>query len=333
VKTVDALRPPSRLDPTAAAYKDWLHLNVFDHESGAVGLVNVSLHGSPRDPRSRAVGAALFHLPAAGWVGNLEVLGLSEANIGRASIGLERVAVAADGARGDVLASARLPEDELTVDVTATAVSPPLDADLPLPLGPRWISWYVIPRLTLRGHIRAAGEALDLAHASAYHDHNWGRWHWGDDLGWEWGCFLAPPPEPAFVLVRTTDRAHRKTSRPLLLVQVGPRRRSFAGRTVELASEGLLEARPRRLPGSLAALHQDRAVPRLPGRLHVCADDGADRVTLDFRPRASAQMIAADPAERGYGFVHELVGEFAASWRLRGEERETAGLGVMEYVD
>jgi hypothetical protein len=333
VTTVDALRPPSRLDPSAVRYKDWLHLNVFDHASGAVGLVNASLHGSPADPRSRAVGAALLHLPRAGWVGNLEVLGILEANVGRTSIGLERVAVAADEVRGEVLASAQLPEDELSVDVTATAVSPPLRVDLPLPLGPGWISWSVVSRLTLSGSIRAAGEELDLARASAYHDHNWGRWHWGEDLGWEWGCFLAPPPAPAFVLTRTSDRAHREVSRPLLFAQDGARRRSFAGHMVELAADGPLEVRPRRLPGSLAALHQDRALPRLPATLRVRADDGADHVTLSFRSRAAAQLIAADPAERGYGFVHELVGEFEASWRLGGEERETAGLGVMEYVD
>jgi hypothetical protein len=324
------LRPPSRLEAGAAAYKDWLHLNLLDHGSGAIGLVNASLHGSPEDARSRVGGAALLHLPGEGWIGNVEVLGVADANVGRASIALEQVAVAVDGDR--VLASARMPRDGLALDLTATAASPELDVELRLPLGSGWISWYAVPVLAVHGSAVVAGRELDLSRATAYHDHNWGRWHWGDDLGWEWGWF-GSESGPAFVLSRTTDRAHRKASRPLLVVQDAARRRVFAGRTVELVLEGVLEAEPRRLPGSLAALHGDRAAPRLPARVRVRADDGADRVELEFRVRACAQLIAADPARRGYGFVHELVGEFSFAARVRGEEREGTGLAVVEYVD
>jgi hypothetical protein len=325
-----SLRPPSSLETSSAAYKDWLHLNLFDHASGAIGLVNASLHGSPEDARSRAIGASLLHLPGGDWIGNVEVLGLADANIGRSSIALEQVAVAVDGER--VLASARMSRDGLLLDVTATAGSGELDVELRLPLGSGWISWYAIPVLSVRGTAAIDGRELDLADATAYHDHNWGRWHWGDDLGWEWGCFASASGR-AFVLSRTTDRGHRVTSRPLLVAQDGHRRAVFAGRAVELRFEGLLEAEPRRLPGAFAALHGDRAAPRLPARLHVRADDSADRVELEFRARASAQLIAADPAERGYGFVHELVGEFSAVSRVRGVEREETGLAVVEYVD
>jgi hypothetical protein len=330
VTPVDTLRPPLPLDASAAAYKDWLHLNLLDHRSGAIGLVNASLHGSPEDARSRAGGAALLHLPGDGWIGNVETLGIAEANVGRTSIALEQIAVAVDGER--VLASARMPRDGLALDLTATAASDELDVELRLPLGSGWISWYAVPVLAVAGSATVAGRSLDLSQATAYHDHNWGRWHWGDDLGWEWGCF-ASASGLAFVLSRTTDRAHRHTSRPLLVVQGRARRRVFAGRPVALAFDGLLEAEPRRLPGSLAALHGDRAAPRLPARLHVRADDGADHVELEFRARACAQLIAADPAARGYGFVHELVGEFAFASRLRGEGREGTGLAVVEYVD
>jgi hypothetical protein len=331
--TVDSLRPPSRLDAHAAAYKDWLHLNLLDFESGAVGLVNASLHGSPEDARSRAVGAALVHLPGAGWSGNVEAMALADAHVGTAAIGLEGVAVAVDGGRDEVLASVRLPRDGLVVDLVASATSRDLDVEVRLPLGDGWISWYAVPRLSVRGSVTVAGLDLDLSRATAYHDHNWGRWHWGADLGWEWGCFAAEAG-PTFVLSRTTDRAHARTSRPLVVVQgAGRRRRTFAGRTVEVWLEGRLAAEPRRLPGALAALHQDRAAPRLPELVTVRCDDGADRVELEFRARACAQLIAADPAERGYGFVHELVGELSWASRIAGVARDGTGLGVFEYVD
>lgn len=331
--SADGLRPPLPLDPAAAAYKEWLHLNLLDHRSGAIGLVNVSLHGSPDDPRSRSVGAALVHLPDDGWIGNTEVLGLAEAGVGAASIALEGVAIAVTRLQGDVLASAQFARDGLVLEVTASPIAPAIDVERRLPLGHGWISWYAVPSLHARGTLTAGGEPVDLGEAVAYHDHNWGRWHWGDDLGWEWGCFLAPADGPVFVVSRTTNRAHTVSDRPLVVAQVGRSRRSFAGASVELHYEGRLEVRLRRLPGAMAALHQDRATPRLPSALTVTADDGVDRVELRFHPRAAAQLVAADPAARGYGFVHELVGEFDFDYSLAGEASAGSGLAVVEYVD
>ena len=331
--TIDALRLPSRLDATAPAYKDWLHLNVLDHASGCVGLVNVSLHGAPDDPASRAVGVALINSPD-GWIGNAEVAGIGDAALGPASIALERVAIAVDSARGEIAASADLPDDALTVELTASTAAAPVFAEQRLPLGSGWISWLGIPRVMPHGTARVGKRLLDLEGASAYHDHNWGRWHWGDDFGWEWGCFLPPHPAPAFVLSRVTDRSHRRVEGPLVVVAYASnRRRWFVGETVQLDYSGTLAAAPRRVPGAMAALHQDRAAPRVPARLEVRADDGIDRVELDFAARACAQLIAADPAERGYGFIHELVGEFAFACRLGDETSEGRGLAVVEYVD
>jgi hypothetical protein len=328
--SADCLRPPTPLDPSAAAYKDWLHLNVLDHASGAIGLVNVSLHGDPADRRSRAVGTALVNVPSAGWIGNTEVVGLEDARIGVSSIALEQVAIAMDGAR--VLASAHLPADELTLDLTASFAAPAITAEHPAPFGTGWISWFAVPRLTLSGRGRAGRLELGLTATSAYHDHNWGRWHWGADFGWEWGCFLPPQPAPAFVLSGLTDRAHRLSDPSLHVAHYG-RRRRFSGRSLEVAWSGSLASPLRRLPGAVAALHHDRSSPRLPERLTVTADDGDDRVELEFAARAAVQLIAADPTRRGYGFVHELVGGFRFESRLGRQSAAGDGLAVVEYVD
>jgi hypothetical protein len=330
VISADRLRPPLPLDPSAAAYKDWLHLNVLDHATGTAGLVNVSLHGDPADPRSRAIGTALVHVPGAGWIGNTEVAGLEAARIGVSSIALEHVAIAVDATR--VLASVHLPDDGLVLDLTARFASQPIVAEHAVPFGTSWIAWFAVPRLVLEGSGRADGLDLRLAGASAYHDHNWGRWHWGDDFGWEWGCFLPSPPAPAFVLSGVTDRAHL-FSDPSLHVARSRGKQRFSGRALSVDWSGALAAPPRRLPGAVAALHHDRSTPRLPERLTVTADDGRDRVELEFVARAAAQLIAADPARRGYGFVHELVGDFRFESRLGGSAAAGGGLAVVEYVD
>lgn len=329
----DGLRPPTAFDPSAPAYKDWLHLVVLDHRSGVGGLVNASLHGAPSDPRSRAVGAALFHVPGEGWFGNVEVRGFDEASITPTSIGLEQVALAIDATRGTVHASVRQPGDGLGLDLVADAAVRPMPRERPHPLGEGWVAWYVVPRLAGRGRASIGGRSIDLARASAYYDHNWGRWHWGQDLGWEWGCFLAPAPGPSFFLSRLTDRAHRTGSRVLHVAYPDGRQRTFSGPAVERARHGLLETPPRRLPGVLAALHSDVAAPRLERAVLLRADDGHDRVEIRFTARAAAQIIAGDPVEPGYGFVHELVGAFEFDARIGGRDESGAGLAVVEHVD
>jgi hypothetical protein len=330
---LDALRFPGLFDTQAGAYKDWFHVNLFDHASGAVGLLNVSLHGAPEDERSRAGGAALLHLPGTGWLGNTEMTGLAEARIGLSSLSLAGMAIALPGA-GLLLASAHLPDDGLDLRLTAAARTLPLDVERQVPFGSGWISWRVLPRLAVvEGSLRAGAHTLDLAAASVYHDHNWGRWHWGDDAGWVWGAFLAPAPGPCFVVSQVSDRSHRHFGASHLTVDAGGTRRTFRGPAVEVAGDGALDARLRRLPGALAALHQDRRSPRLPARVRVSAGDGFDRVALDFRPRAAAQLIAADPVVPGYGFLHEMVGEFTATGHVGGTELGCAGLAVFEYVD
>lgn len=331
MNAVGTLRPPLPLDPTAAAYKDWLHVNVLDHASGAVGLVNVSLHGDPRDPRSRAVGTALVHVPAGDWYGNTEVVGVDEARVDVATIALEHVALAVRD--DEVLASVQLPDDDLSLDLSATFEAPPYFADQELPHEIGWIGWAGIPRLRPRGSGRAGDVTLELATASAYHDHNWGRWHWGDDFGWEWGCFLAPEPEPAFVLSRITDRDHRSGDPALFVAYQGKRRRAFTNSSVRVVRSGTLDADPRRLPGAVAALQHDRSSPRLPAAVEVVADDGVDHVEIRFAARACAQLIAADPSRPGYSFIHELVGSFEYESRIDRSAGSGSGLAVVEHVD
>ncbi len=66
-RSLDHVRLPTPLDPTAAFAKDWLHLNLFDHASGTVGLINTSMHGDPSTATAIVVGAPCSTIR--GWVG------------------------------------------------------------------------------------------------------------------------------------------------------------------------------------------------------------------------------------------------------------------------
>lgn len=330
---LDGLRPPGSADPDRALYKDWLHLNLLDPASEAIGMVNVALHGDPLDPRARAIGTALVHLPGLGWVGNAESAPLQEVDVSEAHVGLKSVGLGLVRRSNAVLASVRMAEHGLTLDVQATVAEGPSSAFWKGPLGAGWIAWHAIPRLTVRGNATVAGRSLDLGRTVAYHDHNWGRWRWGDDLGWEWGCFVSGEDDSTVVLGRTTDREHSPGQTPVLTVHAGGRRRTFAGASVRVEYAGRLAPPPLRLPGALAALHGDRALPRLPAQVSIAADDGRDHIALTFTPRAAAQVIVAEVHAPGYGFIHELPGSFRARGEVAGREIALTGLGVYEHGD
>jgi hypothetical protein len=333
VITFDHLRPPSPGDPSAPAYKEWLHVNLFDFNSGAVGLVNVSLHGRPGDSAARAVGAALVELPGVGWAGNLDVRAFDDAYISTGAIGLDRVAVGIDSRSGIVTASAQLPDHGLRVMLTAAVRGAAMIVDGPMPVGRGWIGWVAWPRLTVGGEFRVGETVLPLDNGSGYADHNWGRWYWGQDIGWEWGSFLCPDNGPTVVMSQMTDRAHRWAAEPLIELRAAGGRRRFTGSAVSIGWSGVLDVLPWRLPGAMAALHADRAAPRLPAVLNVQADDGIDKVEITFTARAAAQLILADPAHHGYSFLHELVGSFSCCGRLQGRSIEGEGLAVVERAE
>jgi len=331
----DHLRPPPPGDPSAAGYKDWLHLNIVDHGSDAVAILNVSLHGAPQHPSTRVVGTALFQAPGTGWVGDVVVRDLAEAVIGDLSIALDAVALGVDTASGTVAASVRLPDQGLVARVRATAAGNgnATVVQRRVPMGPGWFGWYAVPRLGVAGDLRAGGIHSELNQASAYADHVWGRWHWGGDLGWEWGMFLAPAPGAALVLSRVTDRAHRRNGPAALEVRLRGRPTRFAGSAVEVTWGPPTVLPSRRLPGAAAALHADRAASRQPQALDIVADDGRDRVTLHFDTRTVAQVVLGDPDRRGYSFLNELVGRFRCTGRVRGEAFEAHGLAVVERAE
>jgi hypothetical protein len=328
----DGLHLPPRGDPTRALYKEWLHVNIIDRDAGIVGLVNASLHGDPDDPRSMSTGAALLHIDGIGWVGNAATRSFAEARLGTSSIALVDVGIVVEPHRGRVLASASMPMHRFALEIEMHAESQPFSFSDPFPFGSGWMSWYGVPRLSVRGRASFDGRELSLDRAIGYHDHNWGRFRWGDDARWEWSVMLGADGS-SFVFARATSRDLQQiTGGPMLVADTPQGRRVFGGPTVEFSTCERLEVPLRRMPGALAALHQDWMQPPLPRRAVIHAGDGIDRLALEITFDAAAQIITADSLEPKYGFVHELSGAFEAKGIIGGSAIATSGLAAYEHV-
>ena len=56
-----------------------------------------------------------------------------------------------------------------------------------------WVT--AAPVCKVNGNLRINGTVYSLDGVRGYHDHNWGRWTWCDNIGWDWGQAIEPNDE------------------------------------------------------------------------------------------------------------------------------------------
>ena len=158
----------------------------------------------------------------------------------------------------------------------------------------------VVGRRACRSPARHRGSrTIELALASGYHDHNWGRWHWGDDVGWEWGAFLAPSSGSTF------DQSHHESRLPVARSadaagaarrdETAPWRRKrcrIARRSLRWSAASRSWCHGGPPPGSGA--------PYLPKRVRVRAGDGIRRRRSRLHASRGGATHRRDPRRPGY---------------------------------
>ena len=167
------------------------------------------------------------------------------------------------------------------------------------PLGPGRLNWLFVPRLRADGWFRTGGREHRFAGDVAYHDHNWGRFRWGDDFGWELGRPSCPPiPEGpwSFVLMQMTDRRRLRTLAQALYVWRHDEPVAlFRDGTVRMRSTGrLARAADCTLPPAMALVLGGDAAD-VPQRVTVTAEQAGDRVQAEFEVESYARV--AHPSE------------------------------------
>ncbi len=328
----DTLRPPVLSDPTAAAYKDWLHLNVFLPDHGRVVLINTSLHGPPWDNRARAVGVALASARDGDWTGGIEIASFANSKVDTQAIFLSTISlsVARDGKT--LHAKVSRPDDGFEADLVARPVLSTASLDLTAQFGSGWIGWSAIPVLSVSGTLKLDGEEISLKSARGYHDHNWGRWFWGEDVAWEWGAWVLDQ-DITVVAARGTDKTHFTRQPPHVFLVQGSRVYSFLSDQISLTYDAAPTRAARRIPGALAAIHPDRRAPDLPRNIILRASSQHAQFELQFKADTAAQLLLSDPMRPGSGFINELSGRCALVAQLDHSMIKAEGTGVFEYVE
>jgi len=330
----DFVRAPVLAAARPAGFKEWHHFVV--HGRGLRLLINFSLTNEVvggDDVRLAPRVIVIAH--DENWTGAIErfdgrALDVS-ADLGELTIGGNRMTVLPDGYHVAI----NLPDKEIRGELRFTSTSRPFVVRNQ-PLGDGRISWLFVPRLRVEGWLAISGREHHMENDLAYHDHNWGRFRWGDDFGWTWGTILPTSPRGpwSMVFLQTTDRSRlRCLSQALYVWHHDEPAAIFRHAAVQTRSDGRLSrAADCTLPPPMRLL-LDGEVPGVPERIDISATRAGDKVHAEFRSRSYARL--AQPSEVWLDrstVLCETGGTVRASGTIKGEDFDFVGTGVFEFL-
>ena len=170
---------------------------------------------------------------------------------------------------------------------------------------------------------------------SAYHDHNWGRFRWGDDFGWEWGSVLPASSEDPWSLVfmRMTDRRRlRALSQALYVWRHDEPAAMFRDAAVQVRWAGLLDRSPDcTLPTPMRWCSAARPTCRRPSpspRTERVTRSGPSSARESYARLAQPSELCLDRSV----VLSETSGSARVSGSIDGETIDFVGAGVFELL-
>ncbi|GAA2569142.1 hypothetical protein [Mycolicibacterium diernhoferi] len=330
----DFLRTPTIGMANAEAFKEWHHFVI--HAGGCRLLVNFSLNTeSAPDGRYRLAPRVIVIAHDDRWGGAVErfaadALAIAP-SLGELTIGGNRMLIRPDGYRVVI----DLPARGIAGELSFVPASKPFVVTNQ-PVGSGRMSWLFVPRLHATGWLRIGGREHRFTDDIAYHDHNWGRFRWGDDFGWEWATVLPSDPDQPWSLVflRMTDRRRlRYFSQALYVWHHNEPAAIFRHAAVAVRTSGVLHRRADcTLPAPMRLL-LDGEVPGVPECVTVTAHRAGDAARVEFLPQSYARL--AQPSELsldGVTVLCESTGAAVVTGSINGRRMDFRGTGVFEFL-
>ena len=334
LERTDQFRSGRQRGDGTGPFKEWHHFVV--HGDDCRILVNFSLNTEEwrTDGRPSARVIVLVHHDE--WAGFVSGIAPDEVDIARSGVdarfGASRLSF--DG--GAYQLDLHLPEHGLQGRIRLEPGTLPfVKNNQPLGSSGR-MSWLFVPRLTADGWMRIGDIRFSMRRARAYHDHNWGRFRWGEDFGWQWGSTMPTRGSSPWTIVfaRMTDSAHTQArSQGLYVWRDDEPAVMFRDVDVEVRTEGLLRSAPRVVvPGAMRLLRPGSASD-IPAEHHISARRGRDALDVRFRPGDYGRIVIPSETDpEGLVVLNEVSGEVSAWGRVGGETIGEVGTGVFEYL-
>ncbi len=344
---IEALRIPLD-DPTSPLdWKDWYHFVLLDRHSGARSLLNVTLAGKPGQGEIQVT--FIVNLNAQSILPELQLdtplatfgtaysLEWKPELVSRYPLRLQGKGMSLQIDGSTYAVEVRDERAQLSVRFQAEAEAAPLLITEDAPFGSGFIGWGLVPGLRVAGEMSVCGQTFNLnSDWFCYHDRNFGRFRWGEDIGWEWFVAYAKCAdgrELTFVLDWRTNKSHSQNGLPYIFIYFNTEvRKIFLGSSLRInwgwEPEPVL---PTRLPGIMASVFSHRTL-RMPQTLQVEAADEQDRLLMEVEFDGKAELVVPDNQERQYSFIEEVTGTVKINLSLNGETISATGLIYAEYV-
>ncbi len=329
----DFLRAPLLATTQPEGFKEWHHFVI--HGAGRRLLINFNLTSEPSRTGHRLAPRVIVIDHDKQWMGAIERFDESEldisADLGTTTIGGNRLVVRPDGYEVAI----DLPKQGIQGELQFTSVSRPFVVNNQ-PLGEGRMCWLFVPKLRADGWLRIGSQEHRIDSELAYHDHNWGRFWWGDDFGWTWGTMLSQTPGNPWSLVflKMTDRRRlRCLSQALYVWHHDEPAAIFRHAALRTHHHGLLgRVADCTLPAPMRLL-LDGEVSDVPQRVEINATRAGDSVYAEFRPHSYARL--AQPSEVSLNrstVLCETSGTAKVNGSINGEDFNFAGTGVFEFL-
>jgi len=330
----DFLRAPVLASARPKGFKEWHHFVV--HGRSLRLLINFSLFNEGVDAdRVRLAPRVIVIAHTENWTGALERFDEGTLNVSadlcELTIGGNRMTVLPDGYSVVI----DMPDKGIQGELRFTSPSRPYVVRNE-PVGDGRISWLFVPRLRADGSLRIGGREHRIENDLAYHDHNWGRFWWGDDFGWTWGTILPAGHEDpwSMVFVQNTDRSRlRCFSQALYVWRHDEPATIFRHAAVRAHSKGLLNrAADCTLPPPMRLL-LDGDVPGVPKRIDITATRADNTMHVEFCPHSYVRL--AQPSEVRLDrstVLCETGGTTRVYGSINGEDVDFVGTGVFEFL-
>lgn len=344
---VEDLRIPLDDPASPMDWKDWYHFILLDLQSGLRVLVNTTLIGRPQQGQMQV--SFIVNLPSPqiaeslrpdtplATFGTTFCLEWQPDMVRRNPLQLQGngMQLIING-RNSVI-EVQDERTQLSLRCQAEAEATPLLVTEDSPFGSGFIGWGLVPGLKVIGELSVCGQSFNI-HQDwfGYHDRNFGRFRWGEDIGWEW--FVASVRDNqgrtlTLVLDRRTNKDHSISGLPYIFIYLDRElRKVFLGSTLHIHWDwSASPVLPPRLPGPMASLFGDRTL-KVPQTLQVDAADEQDRLSLTMQFEAITELVVPDNQSRQYTFIEEVTGNVAVRLTLEGETLQATGLVYGEYV-
>lgn len=341
IRLDDALHPPEPNARDLAKYSEWHHFNFKDDGNQLYGIFNLALSGNIHDPREARAGVSLVIFERSkGWHGTMNSYPIQEAHFGAGSVDLQIGGNYVKFRRDRYLVGATLTDRSVTVKASFLPQTAPIRVDNIGGL----VSSFFLPRMAVEGVVAIDGRNYRLERAVGYHDHNWGYWHWGKDLGWDWGFILQSgpqtkrlaPPRLSIVFGKVTDATRQSTnSKPVLYAMVWMEEKFsqvFLDKAVNISYAGeLAGANIPRIPGVMTILtpHSPSGIPK---QIRITAEDGDDRLAISLDIEGAIQFLIPHPIWKWTTTITELVGEYSVEGQVQGHPISFSFVGFAELA-